>query len=133
MYSLFTLTIIALLLSLALTPLMRNLSIRIGIVDRPDGRRKMHARAVPRTGGIPILISYATAYLILLMFPLRGASLVRAQSSMVWGLLPPVATIFLTGLLDDCLDLKPWQKLLGEIFAAGWAWKLGCEYRAWPV
>jgi UDP-GlcNAc:undecaprenyl-phosphate/decaprenyl-phosphate GlcNAc-1-phosphate transferase len=125
MYSLVVLTIVALLLSLALTPLARNWSIRLGLVDRPDGRRKIHDRAVPRTGGVPILVSYAGAYTILLLLPLRAGSLLLRQSSIIWSLLPPVAIIFLTGLLDDWLNLRPWQKLMGQVIAAVWAWEAG--------
>jgi UDP-GlcNAc:undecaprenyl-phosphate GlcNAc-1-phosphate transferase len=125
MYSLFILSFIALLLSLALTPLLRDLSLRLGFVDQPDGRRKVHARAVPRMGGVPILVSYAGAYAVLLLLPLRAGNLLQKQSSMIGSVLPPVAIIFLTGLLDDWLDLKPWQKLLGEFGAAIWAWEAG--------
>lgn len=38
--------------SLALTGAARGLARRIGLVDRPDGRRKMHARVVPVAGGL---------------------------------------------------------------------------------
>ncbi len=125
MYSLVVLTIAALLLSLVLTPLARNWSIRLGLVDRPDGGRKVHGRAVPRTGGVPILASYVGAYAILLMLPLRAGNFLLGRSSTIWGLLPPVALIFLTGLLDDWLDLRPWQKLVGQVIASIWAWEAG--------
>jgi UDP-GlcNAc:undecaprenyl-phosphate GlcNAc-1-phosphate transferase len=44
---------------------------------------------------------------------------------MIGRLLPPVAVLFLTGLADDWLDLRPWQKLLGQLVAAVWAWSAG--------
>ncbi len=125
MYSLAILTIIALLLSLALTPLMRDLSLRLGLVDRPDGRRKIHRSAVARTGGVPILLSYLGAYAVLMLLPLRGGGFLQSQLSMIWSVIPPVGVIFLTGLLDDWVNLKPWQKLLGETIAAVWAWAVG--------
>jgi UDP-GlcNAc:undecaprenyl-phosphate/decaprenyl-phosphate GlcNAc-1-phosphate transferase len=125
MYSLVILTITALLLSVALTPLARNWSIRLGLVDRPDGGRKVHNGAMPRTGGVPILVSYAGAYAILLVLPLHAGGLLLRQSSIIWSLLPPVAIIFLTGLLDDWLNLRPWHKLAGEFAAAVWAWEAG--------
>jgi UDP-GlcNAc:undecaprenyl-phosphate/decaprenyl-phosphate GlcNAc-1-phosphate transferase len=56
---------------------------------------------------------------------LRAGDLLQKQSSMIGSVLPPVAIIFLTGLLDDWLDLKPWQKLPGEVAAAIWAWEAG--------
>lgn len=125
MFSLCLLTISSCLLSLLLTPVMRNWSVRVGLVDRPDHRRKIHSAATPRTGGVPILISYMGAYALLLLLPLDASGQIGNKLGMVWHLLPPVALVFLTGLLDDWLDLRPWQKLLGELAAAAWAWFAG--------
>jgi len=125
MYSLAILMITALLLSLALTPLMRDLSMRLGLVDRPDGGRKIHRATVARTGGVPILLSYLGAYATLMLLPLRGGDFLQSQLSMIWSVIPPVGVIFLTGLLDDWVNLKPWQKLLGETIASVWAWEAG--------
>ncbi len=125
MYSICLLSLVSLVLSLALTPPIRKWSIRLGLVDRPDHRRKLHKVATPRTGGIAIMVSYAGAYGLLLLLPLRTAGLIRENFGTVWNLLPAVAIVFCTGLLDDCIDLKPWQKLLGELAAALWAYIAG--------
>ena len=77
MYSVLLTTIVSFLFCLVLTPLVRYAFLRWDIVDRPDGVRKLHARAVPRAGGVPIALSYLSAYLVLLISPLReGATLV---------------------------------------------------------
>src|SRR5436305_1579391 len=44
---------------LILTPLVRALAVWIGLVDHPDGRRKIHAKAIPVAGGLSILASVA--------------------------------------------------------------------------
>ena len=41
--------------SLLLMPLARLLARRWGLVDRPDGRRKLHGQAVPVSGGLAVL------------------------------------------------------------------------------
>ncbi len=41
---------------LLLTPLARAVARQCRLVDRPDGRRKLHAGAIPLAGGLPILL-----------------------------------------------------------------------------
>ncbi len=94
-------------------------------MDRPDSHRKFHARATPRTGGIPLLLSYVGAYGLLFLLPLEGAGFISGNFEMIGRLLPPVALLFLTGLVDDWLTLKPWQKLAGQVAASMWAWQAG--------
>ncbi len=121
MFSLSFLAIAAFLLSLLLTPLFRNLFRSVGLVDSPDQDRKRHARAVPRVGGIPILLAYAGACLLLLVMPLQGGELVHGAIPLARKLIPAVLVVFAVGLIDDLIGLKPWQKLAGESFAAGLA------------
>jgi len=125
MYSLCFVTIAACVLSLVLTPLVRDWSLRLGLVDVPDRRRKLHARATPRTGGVAIMLSYLGAYALLLLLPLQASGLIAGRLSMVWRLTPPVLLVFFTGLVDDWRSLKPWQKLSGQVIAAGWVYVEG--------
>ena len=124
MYSLCLLTLIALALSLIFTPAVRDWSIRAGLLDHPD-HRKIHKVATPRTGGAAIMASYAGAYGLLLLLPLKASGVIHGNLGTVWKLLPAVAIVFLTGMLDDRLNLEPWQKLIGELAAALWAYAAG--------
>ena len=108
----------AFLLCLGLTPLCRNLFLRAGLVDRPDSDRKFHLRAVPRMGGVPIVISYITSLLLVLCFNLGGGRLHIQHEHLFKALLPAAAIIFATGLLDDLVSLKPSKKLLGQVAGA---------------
>jgi UDP-GlcNAc:undecaprenyl-phosphate GlcNAc-1-phosphate transferase len=101
------------------------LSIRCGLVDLPDQHRKHHAGPVARSGGAAILLSYAGAFALILLLPLNGSGFIGGHLATVWRLMPPVAIIFATGLLDDWLNLRPWQKLLGQAVAAVWAYAAG--------
>ena len=49
--------IVSLVLSLALTPLVGRLGARFGAVDEPR-ERKVHTKAVPRIGGLGILVAF---------------------------------------------------------------------------
>ena len=64
MYTNFALGTTAFLLCFVLTPLCRNLAIRFGLLDQPDTRRKLHAKPIPRLGGVAIVVSYALSLLL---------------------------------------------------------------------
>jgi UDP-GlcNAc:undecaprenyl-phosphate/decaprenyl-phosphate GlcNAc-1-phosphate transferase len=103
-------------LSLLLTPVFRNLALRLGLVDRPDRERKLHDDAVPRIGGLPILIACGGAFAILHLVGLRS-SLAGHLPPLMWKLLPSAIVAFGTGLLDDLTGLRPREKLLGLTLA----------------
>lgn len=118
MYSLLFLAASSLLICLALTPLCRDWFERAGLLDHPDQLRKTHARPIPRTGGIPIAIAYAGSFALLLALSTQSGALLSRNLPLVWKLLPSAALIFATGLLDDLVGLKSWQKLIGQVGAA---------------
>jgi UDP-GlcNAc:undecaprenyl-phosphate GlcNAc-1-phosphate transferase len=118
---LFWLALKAFLACLVLTPIFRDIFRSYGIVDQPDRRRKIHVHPIPRVGGIPIFISYAIA-----LYPFSHAPAALADYLPLIQKLAPAATvIFATGLIDDLIGLKPWQKLLGQLGAAALAYWAG--------
>jgi UDP-GlcNAc:undecaprenyl-phosphate GlcNAc-1-phosphate transferase len=130
MYSLLVLFISSLCVVLVLTPLCRGLAIRWGFVDQPDLVRKFHKSPIPRIGGIPIFIAYLTSFAILLFLNLQGSHTVRGHLGIVKSLCPAAILVFLTGLLDDLIGLKPWQKLGAQFVAAGIAVSSGLQINA---
>ena len=105
-------------IALIFTPLFLRFAERFGILDRPDSKRKIHTRAVPRIGGVPIFMAYIGSYAVLLLVHSRigiadGASLSTARS-----LVPAALLVFSVGLADDIFGLKPLQKLLGQVVAS---------------
>lgn len=118
MFSLLLLAICSFVLSFLLTPLCRNLAVSLGFVDRPDAVRKLHRGPIPRVGGVAIFLAVAGAYGVLLLAQSGGAKVLSHGLPFVFKVLPAVGMIFLTGLADDLIGLKPWQKLAGEMAAA---------------
>ncbi len=123
MYSVLFLAISSFLCCLILTPLVRRWSRWHRLMDRPNPKRKLHARPTPRTGGIAIGTSYLAALGLLLLSPLNGADSVSFPPGIV--LVLAAITIFLVGLFDDLIGLRPWEKLIGQICAAGLAYMGG--------
>ena len=118
MTALLALGTLAFLLCLVFTPICRDLAIRAGLVDEPDGLRKMHRKPIPRIGGIPIVLAYAMALGVMLFFAPHWGRISVQHRGLILELLPAAGVVFLTGLADDMLTLKPWQKLSGQIVAS---------------
>lgn len=118
MYSLLILAISSFCVAFALTPLCRNLAIRWGLVDRPDHIRKFHTRPIPRIGGISIFIACSVSLALLLLSPYQFGNIVHGHFDVVRKLFCAVTIVFFTGLLDDLLGLKAWQKFAGQIAAS---------------
>jgi UDP-GlcNAc:undecaprenyl-phosphate GlcNAc-1-phosphate transferase len=90
---------------------------RLGLVDRPDGRRKLHVLAVPLAGGPAILL--AVACTLLVVFPCLAifGTAPPADWSPYLGLLLGAFVICVVGVADDLGCLRGRQKLLGQIVA----------------
>ncbi len=112
------------LLSAILCALIRVVAPRLGLVDRPGGR-KAHARPTPLGGGVAIwatlTIAFVLGYLALAVrAPLPEALAIHAEGLLTkaptLALLMGLSTlIMLMGLLDDRFGL-PWQIRLGIQF-----------------
>jgi UDP-GlcNAc:undecaprenyl-phosphate GlcNAc-1-phosphate transferase len=105
----------AFIVSLVLTPIVRDVFRSYNVVDRP-GSRKAHAYPIPRVGGVPIAVAYVVA-----VNSLRGPG---SEFPVHWlqTILSGAAIIFVIGLADDFLDLKPYVKLVGQIAAGATAY-----------
>jgi UDP-GlcNAc:undecaprenyl-phosphate/decaprenyl-phosphate GlcNAc-1-phosphate transferase len=125
MSSLLFLGVLAVVISLAVTPLVRDLFRRLNILDYPDQDRKRHLQPVPRVGGLAIVISYGLAFVALLSTHSSGAGLVRSALPVIWKLLPAAVFVFLTGLVDDIFNLPAWYKFGGQLAGAVMAYVAG--------
>ena len=112
----------AFILSLAMTPLVRLIAIRNGWVARPREDR-WHKKTTALFGGIAIFIGLSIPLFIVGDFPTLWNKIVAPVGS---GGLPSIAVVILSGatllfflgLADDFLNLKPQNKLIGQIIVA---------------
>jgi UDP-GlcNAc:undecaprenyl-phosphate/decaprenyl-phosphate GlcNAc-1-phosphate transferase len=98
----------ALILAAGSTPLLRQLALRLGIVDRPAAR-KIHSSPIPLLGGLAI---YA-AFLVTLIIFGNQFNLTQLVSIILGATL-----VSFMGLWDDRRSLPAWIKLLGQVLAA---------------
>jgi UDP-GlcNAc:undecaprenyl-phosphate GlcNAc-1-phosphate transferase len=132
MYLIFGLGLVAFILSLVLTPLVRDSFLRLGIVDQPDGDRKLHSGPIPRVGGIAIVLSYVTAFAVMLLLPFSYGSEVSKALPSIWKLFCAAGLVFATGLCDDLVGYFPWQKLAGQVWAGMIAYFAGVQIQVLP-
>lgn len=97
----------AALLSVVMTLLVRNVATRYGFVARPTSDR-WHKRPTAMLGGIAIFLATAIVYFLLVPFSRESAVVMGASSF-----------LFLVGLIDDLVTVRPYQKLIGQLIGAG--------------
>jgi UDP-GlcNAc:undecaprenyl-phosphate GlcNAc-1-phosphate transferase len=129
-YSLFFLATVSFALSLVVTPLVRNLAWRYGIVDQPDHRRKIHFAPIPRLGGVAIFAAVIGSYGLLLIARLSSGAIVWEHFPLILRILPALAVVFGVGLIDDIVTVSPWIRLAAEGVAATFAWFGGVQIYA---
>ncbi len=115
----------AILFTLLLTPVVRDIFLRWHIVDEPDNNRKLHGRPIPRVGGIAILLSYSLAFWVASLLPESARFPSPSAGPILGPLVISALVVFFTGLLDDLFKLRPWQKLVGQFGASIIAFSCG--------
>ena len=98
----------ALLLAIGVVPLMRQLALQTGTVDRPAAR-KIHSAPVPLLGGVAI---YLTFILVLFFF---GD---RSYINEAIGIFVGASFMSFMGIIDDRWGLGSYVKLAGQLGAA---------------
>ena len=105
----------ATVISLVLTPLVKNLAIRFGFVDIPKDERRMHSKPIPTIGGVAIFAAFLLVVLVM-------CDLSRELIGMLAGSL----IIVLMGIIDDKYDLNAKLKFVVQILAAAIPVSQGC-------
>src|SRR5215203_5215238 len=110
MFNLFTnpiwVAVVSFASALLLTYLVRAAARRFGFVAKPKADR-WHKKPTAMMGGAAIFLT--TVLIYVLFIPHTTESLVILGAS---------SFLFLVGLLDDILNIKPYQKLVGQLIGA---------------
>jgi len=109
--------IIALVLSLVLTPLLGRLGVRFGAVDYPE-ERKVHTRYLARCGGVGIFLAYLLTLVVSSLFFKTAVSDLLVLDSQTALILLGALIVFGIGLVDDFHRLGSTIKFLFQILGA---------------
>ena len=97
----------AAIVSVICTLAVRSFAVRRGFVAKPKSDR-WHKKPTAMLGGVAIFVATASIYFLLV--PLTQESLVVMGGS---------AFLFVVGLVDDIFNIRPYQKLIGQLIGAG--------------
>ncbi|MCC5823801.1 MAG: undecaprenyl/decaprenyl-phosphate alpha-N-acetylglucosaminyl 1-phosphate transferase [Phycisphaerales bacterium] len=120
--------IVAFLVTMLATPVIRRLAISQGVIDRPNEARKIHSMPIAYLGGVAVFLglmagifySYAAIRFPVLLdfhpteFKLDGYAPFPVPPWVALGM----TVIVLVGFIDDVHGISPRVKLGGQLFAA---------------
>jgi len=105
--------LMAFFLTAVMLPIVRQASVKLGVMDQPD-HRKIHQKAMPLMGGLAIFVGFWIT--VLVTQPLTREIAAFGVGSIV---------ILVAGIWDDKKNIRPWIKLLMQIVAASIVITLG--------
>src|SRR5262245_20878508 len=110
-------------LTLLMMPAMRFLAMRWGCVSLPRSER-WHRRPTPFLGGVAFFVRF-----------LLPALLCSPHLPFIAPLLLITTLMFLVGIYDDCHQINPTTKLIGQIIVTAVALASGymCHFFTWPL
>src|SRR3954469_9919129 len=103
----FILTLIGLFTGAIMTFIVRAGASRLGFVAKPKADR-WHKRPTAMLGGAAIFLTTVIVYFAFVPLTRDGLVVLGASSF-----------LFLVGLVDDVLNVRPYQKLVGQLIGAG--------------
>lgn len=96
------------------TPLSIRVANKLGVIDQPKDARRVHKKPIPRFGGMAIFLGSMAAMLI------PAGMNDKIKIAMIGGLM-----MYLLGIIDDILDIRPAVKFLGQLAIASIVYALG--------
>jgi UDP-GlcNAc:undecaprenyl-phosphate GlcNAc-1-phosphate transferase len=118
--------VIATIVALSVTPFVKRLALKLGMLDLVDDRR-MHADPKPRIGGLAVYLGFAVALFATVGLGLTGPALFSDphdghQYVLVFrrflGLFFGGTLILLVGMWDDVMTMRPRNKFIAQIAVA---------------
>lgn len=105
-------------LSLVLVPFFRRVALRLGVLDKPGGRKE-HGEATPLFGGAAVMAAFGLGLAVIVIY--QKLSIAQGGPDLKLGSLNYMfigsLIIFITGLIDDLVGerLPFYYKLVGQI------------------
>ncbi len=103
----YIITVVSIILSVVLTYSVRTFARRYDFVAKPKSDR-WHKKPTALLGGISIFLTTVIVYLLFV-----------PKTPQSWIILAGSSFLFVVGLVDDILFIKPYQKLIGQFIGVG--------------
>jgi len=94
-------------ITILLIPLFAALAQYFQVIDKPDGKVKLHEAPIPYLGGVAVFLGFVIGFSIFLPFSEQWILLFIGMTGLL-----------LVGLIDDLLVLEPYQKFSWQCAAA---------------
>jgi len=118
--------LVGLVVTYLLTPAVRSMAIKLGVIDLPDARRP-HKRPTARGGGLAVVLGVHAACLVAVFYP--GPRLAGGLDFVWWQKFAMASLVLLVvGVIDDVRGMRPLIKLGGQVAAALIMWFSGTRF-----
>ena len=107
--------VVAFMVTILITPLIRSIAVQGGVVDSPDQARKLHKFPVAYLGGLAVLGGICSA---LIYSYLVTPSVPPSYAMVPIGIILGMFAICFTGFMDDVWHWDPRLKIAGQLVAA---------------
>jgi UDP-GlcNAc:undecaprenyl-phosphate GlcNAc-1-phosphate transferase len=114
--------LLAFITAYVVTPYTIRLARKVGAIDVPKDKRKIHKYAKPRLGGLAVIAGFivSTIYLLIVM-SIEGSITLTGPDNYYIKLIGFFCGGLVLGIfcyIDDLKDIPPYVKLIGQILAA---------------
>lgn len=110
------------LLSAAVTPRVIKAAKSLALLDAPERGRHVHKEAVPRIGGVAVILGALTALIMT-----EAVSEVYDLDRSMYAALVAATILFIVGLYDDLRGVSPKVKILAQLFGGVLVWYAGFQ------
>ena len=114
--------LLAFIVTFMATPYTIKIAQKVGAVDIPKDKRRMHKKAMPKFGGPAVILGFLVSviYLLIVMSMEKTINLfgVEEYGKKLLGMFLGIVIISITCIIDDIKTIKPLVKLAGQVLAA---------------
>ena len=114
--------LLAFIVAFMATPYTIRIAEKVGAVDVPKDKRRMHKKAMPKFGGPAVILGFLVSviYLLIVMSMEHTINLFGTEQygKQLLGMLLGIIVISITCIIDDIRTIRPFAKLAGQLLAA---------------
>src|SRR5271170_1588226 len=124
---------VAFVITFMLTPMMRYFAHKYGVVDEPDGYRKIHIRPIAYLGGVATFLGWVGGVITAIVVVPPGVDPSLATAVQIPpGVIIGAGAVMICGLLDDVYNLPPRFKLFGQFVGAACLFFMSVDQNDFP-